>query len=63
MISSEIQHFLSLAEESHEVAGKLIEMGHARFSAAQSYYTRAPPPEYRCDQTTAMLVPLVATAG
>lgn len=39
MISSEIQHFLSLAEESHEVAGKLIEMGHARFSAAQSYYT------------------------
>ena len=39
MISSEIQHFLNLADESHEVAGKLIEMGHARFSAAQSYYT------------------------
>ena len=39
MISSEIQHFLNLADESHEVAGKLIEMGHTRFSAAQSYYT------------------------
>jgi len=39
VISSEIQHFLDLADESHEVAGKLIEMGHARFSAAQSYYT------------------------
>ena len=39
MISSETQHFLNLADESHEVAGKLIEMGHARFSAAQSYYT------------------------
>lgn len=39
MISSEIQHFLKLADESHEVAEKLIDMGHARFSAAQSYYT------------------------
>jgi uncharacterized protein (UPF0332 family) len=37
--SSEIQHFLNLADESHEVAGKLIDLGHSRFSAAQSYYT------------------------
>ena len=39
MISSEIQHYLNLADESHEVAKVLIDMGHARFSAAQSYYT------------------------
>jgi len=34
-----IQHFLKLADESHEVANGLIDMGHPRFSAAQSYYT------------------------
>ncbi len=39
MITSEIQHFLNLADESHEVARVLIDMGHVRFSAAQSYYT------------------------
>jgi uncharacterized protein (UPF0332 family) len=39
LISSEIQHFLKLADESHEVAGKLIDMGYIRFAAAQSYYT------------------------
>ena len=39
MTSSEIQHFLKLANESHEVAKGLIDMGHPRFSAAQAYYT------------------------
>jgi uncharacterized protein (UPF0332 family) len=39
MISSEIQHFLKLADESYDVAKALIEMGHPRFSAAQTYYT------------------------
>ncbi len=39
MISSEIQHFLDLADESHQVAKVLIDMGHTRFAAAQSYYT------------------------
>lgn len=39
MISAGIQHFLDLANESHEVEEKLIDMGHARFSAVQSYYT------------------------
>jgi uncharacterized protein (UPF0332 family) len=39
MISSEIQHYLNLADESHEVAETLIKLGHIRFSAAQSYYT------------------------
>lgn len=39
MISSEIQHLLKLADESHDVAKALIDMKHARFSAAQSYYT------------------------
>ena len=39
MISSEIQHLLRLADESHDVAKVLIDMGHARFSAAQTYYT------------------------
>jgi len=39
MISSEIQHYLDLADESHEVAGTLIKLRHIRFSAAQSYYT------------------------
>jgi uncharacterized protein (UPF0332 family) len=39
VILSEIQHFLDLADESHEIAGKLIDMGYARFAAAQSYYT------------------------
>ncbi len=39
MIPSEIQHFLNLAEESHEAAQKLMEVGSPRFSVAQSYYT------------------------
>ena len=39
MISSEIQHFLKLADESHEAAKVLIDQGFIRFSAAQSYYT------------------------
>lgn len=39
MISSEINHLLKLAAESHDVAKALADMGHARFSAAQSYYT------------------------
>jgi len=39
MTTPEIQHFLRLADESHEVAEALIDMGHPRFSAAQSYYT------------------------
>lgn len=39
MISSEIQHLLKLANESHDAAKVLMDMGHARFSAAQSYYT------------------------
>lgn len=38
MISSEIQHLLDLADESHEIAKELIKK-HVRFSAAQSYYT------------------------
>jgi uncharacterized protein (UPF0332 family) len=39
MIAPEIRHFLNLAEESHEVAKTLLDLGHNRFSAAQSYYT------------------------
>lgn len=39
MISSEINHLFKLAAESHDVAKALADMGHARFSAAQSYYT------------------------
>ncbi len=39
MISSEIQHFLNLADESHKAAKVMIDNGIARFSAAQSYYT------------------------
>jgi uncharacterized protein (UPF0332 family) len=39
MIAPEVEHFLKLADESHEVAKALIEIGHPRFSAAQSYYT------------------------
>ena len=39
MISSEIQHFLKLADESHEAAKVMIDNGIIRFSAAQSYYT------------------------
>ena len=39
MISSEIQHLLNLADESHDVAKALTDTGHPRFSAAQSYYT------------------------
>ncbi len=39
MITPAIEHFIKLADESHEVAKKLIETGHPRFSAAQTYYT------------------------
>jgi uncharacterized protein (UPF0332 family) len=39
MIAPEVEHFLRLADESHEVAKALIEIDHPRFSAAQSYYT------------------------
>ena len=39
MTTPAIQHFLKLADESHDVAKGLIDMGHPRFSAAQSYYT------------------------
>lgn len=39
MTSSEIRHLLKLADESHDVAKALMDMGHARFSAAQTYYT------------------------
>ena len=39
MTAPAIQHYLKLADESHEVANELIDMGHPRFSAAQSYYT------------------------
>jgi uncharacterized protein (UPF0332 family) len=39
MMTAEIRHFLNLARESHDVAGKLIDMGSPRFSVAQSYYT------------------------
>lgn len=39
MTSPEVQHLLNLANESHDVAKVLINIGHPRFSAAQSYYT------------------------
>jgi len=39
MITPEIQYLLNLAEESHQAAKNIIDMGSARFSAAQSYYT------------------------
>jgi uncharacterized protein (UPF0332 family) len=39
MSKSGIQYYLNLADESHEVARVMIETGHVRFSAAQSYYT------------------------
>ncbi len=39
MITPEIEHFLKLADESYDVAKALIDMGHPRFSAAQTYYT------------------------
>ncbi len=39
MISSEIKHFLNLADESNEAAKVMIDNGIIRFSAAQSYYT------------------------
>lgn len=39
MIAPEVKHFLKLADESHEVAKALVEIGHPRFSATQSYYT------------------------
>jgi len=35
----EVEHLLKLADESHAAAKVLLEMGHPRFSAAQSYYT------------------------
>lgn len=39
MMNPEIQHLLSLADESHQAAKMLRENGYTRFSAAQSYYT------------------------
>jgi uncharacterized protein (UPF0332 family) len=45
LIAPEIRHFLNLAEESHEVAKTLFDLGHNRFSAAQSYYTIFYPAE------------------
>jgi uncharacterized protein (UPF0332 family) len=39
MISSEIEHLLKLADESHQAAKVMIDNGIIRFSAAQSYYT------------------------
>ena len=39
MTEAGIQHFIQLAEESHDAAKGLMSMGHPRFSAAQSYYT------------------------
>jgi len=39
MMTPEIQHLLKLADESHEVGKTLIDVGHPRFSAAQTYYT------------------------
>jgi uncharacterized protein (UPF0332 family) len=39
MSKAGIQYYLNLADESHEVARVMIETGHVRFSAAQSYYT------------------------
>ena len=39
MISSDIQYYLDLADDSHKAAKVLIDEGFIRFSAAQSYYT------------------------
>jgi len=39
MITPEIQHYLNLADESHEVSKTLIDLSHIRFAAVQSYYT------------------------
>jgi len=39
MIPPNIQHWLQMAEESHQVAKVLRYGGHIRFAAAQSYYT------------------------
>lgn len=39
MISSEIEHLLKLADESHKAAKVMIDNSIIRFSAAQSYYT------------------------
>lgn len=39
MISPEVRILLDRADESHEAAKVLIDAGHPRFSAAQSYYT------------------------
>jgi uncharacterized protein (UPF0332 family) len=39
MITAEIEHLLKLADESYAVAKALVDMGHPRFSAAQTDYT------------------------
>jgi len=39
MITTEMQHLLDKAEDSHAAAKVLIEKGFIGFSAAQSYYT------------------------
>lgn len=39
MITTEMQHLLDKAEDSHAAAKVLIDKGFAGFSAAQSYYT------------------------
>ncbi len=39
MKTPEIEHLMSLTDESHEVARTLIDTAHPRFSAAQTYYT------------------------
>ncbi len=39
MITSEMQHLLDKAEDSHAAAKVLIDKGFIGFSAAQSYYT------------------------
>ncbi len=39
MTTTGVQHYLNLADESHEVAKAMLSLGHPRFSAAQTYYT------------------------
>ncbi|MEW5938147.1 MAG: HEPN domain-containing protein [Chloroflexota bacterium] len=39
MIAPPVQHFVNLAEESHDVAKTLLDTSHPRFSAAQTYYS------------------------
>lgn len=34
-----VQHYLDMAGESHDAAKGMLDLGHPRFSAAQSYYT------------------------